>query len=262
MNKKKFLLFTALVACSVVSFAQPRFPGILKRLHLGYSFVVANADYESRDFYYSDLGGPFSNRDTTYTGNLKTSAAIGYTIGTYFPIKRLGQKSKLCIGVDYVYNIMTWEASKNPSDILSIGQYQYAGFTAQMGLPVGLDIKIGADAMTDKAIRFCTTFGAGVNPSYSITSLDADIDIDPNFNINPYVKAEVGIFAGICFKLRALYSIGNMNYIDYNKRLTDISQLSLSENGSKLTGKGNLTLSLLVMPFSWGWPRSEWWNTY
>ena len=261
MNTQNFILFTALVAFSVASYAQPRFPGFLKRLQFGYSYVMASADYETKDFFYSDLPG-FPSRDTIYKGELKTTAAIGYNIGTYFPLKQLGRKSKLCLSTDFVYNIMTWESTKNPNGLGGLTGFDYSGFTAQMGLPIGLDVKIGTDAMTDKAIRFCTTFGAGVHPSYSITALDYDISIDPKFNTNPYVKAEVGIFAGICFKLRALYTFGNMTYIDYNERKTDEAFLSLTENGSKLTSKSNLTLSLIVMPFSWGWPRSEWWNTY
>jgi hypothetical protein len=253
MNKKQFLLLTTFVALSFMSYAQPKFPGLLKRFHIGYSFVSANADFESKNYFLSDLN-PNTNIDTIYKGNIGTSAAFGFTFGTYFPLKRLGQKSKLCLGVDYFYNAMTWGSLTQP-----FGNF---GITAQMGLPVGVDIKIGADAMTDKNIRFCTTFGAGVNPSYSITAWDYGIDLDPKFNVNPYVKAEVGIFAGICMKVRALYSIGSMTYIDYTKSTRDESALSLTENGSKLIGKSNLTVSVLLMPFSFGWPRSEWWNTY
>ncbi len=252
---KKHFLLLSLLAIAFQSQAQRGFPGILQRYQVGYSFVVANAQYETKSFFFSDLS-TIGNIDTTYKGTLNTKATFGVTMGTYIPLKRLGQKSSLALGIDFLYNILTWEDKATNSFA------GFDGFTAQASLPVGLDFKFGADAVTDKAIRFCATVGAGGSPSYSISTLtNGGFDIDPKFNITPYVKGEVGIFAGICMKVRAIYTFTDVNYLDYGPgRKTD--PFFVSESNTKFIGKNTLTLSLIVMPFSWTWKRSEWWNTY
>jgi hypothetical protein len=123
-------------------------------------------------------------------------------------------------------------------------------------LPTGLDFKFGCDALSTKNIRFCATLGAGALPSYSITTLDQINDIDPQFGIAPYAKFEVGVFGGICMKLRAIYAVGSLAYMDQTTKNDN------SQTRTQLNGTSNLTISLLVMPFSWTWAREEWWNTY
>lgn len=239
--------------------AEARLPGFLQRYQMGYSFVVASADYTTKSRFDNSVF-PTLNIDTTYTGKLNTTAAFGVTAGTFIPLKRLGQKSSLNLTIDYVYNAMTWGATKDPAGIGALSTFNYSGMTVQMGLPVGLDLKLGADAVTDKAIRFCTSFGAGVTPSYNVTTLDLNFNIDPIFNVNPYVKAEVGIFAGICWKFRAMYTLLDQKYLTYKSSEQDA--FSFSESNAEMKAKSHLTLSVIIMPFSWGWKRSEWWNTY
>lgn len=86
--------------------ASAKLPGMLQRLHLGYSFVINSAEYQVKTKYVT----PEFSIDTSYKYDMKTSAAFGYTIGTYFPLKRLGRVSKLVLGVDYMYNLMLWDS--------------------------------------------------------------------------------------------------------------------------------------------------------
>ncbi len=228
-------------------------PGILQRTQLGYSIVMNSAEYEVKQ----KITDPSFSKDTTYKYDMKTTASFGYTIGTYVPVTRLGRKSKLVWGVDFMYNMMLWDSKLRMYD--AGGNFYdapFSGATLQMALPTGLDFKFGCDALNVKNIRFCTTLGAGAFPSYSFTTLDQMSSIDPQFGIAPYAKFEVGVFAGICVKLRAMYTVGNLSYMD--ERVKN----SVSDTRSTLTGTSNLTLSLLVMPFSWSWSREEWWNTY
>lgn len=221
-----------------------KFPGILQRYQLGYTFVMNSAEYEAKNRV------TLLNIDTSFKRDMKTSAAFGVTMGTYVPLKRLGQSSMLVLGIDYMYNIMTWE-SKVPGLLGDVG---FSGATAQMALPIGLDFKFGADALNVKNRRFCATLGAGVYPSYAITTLDYDFDIDPNFSVAPYVKAEAGIFAGICMKVRAIASFGKFTYMDYKS--------ADGNSSSTMIGNTNFAISLLVMPFSFTWKEEEWWNTF
>lgn len=254
-NSHTSKIFIALALFIFVNSAtvSAKIPGLLQRTHLGYSVLFNQAEFKVRQAIIT----PDFVKDTNYKYNMNTSGSFGFTIGTYVPISRLGEKSILAFGVDYMYNMMLWDTKLKTYDYA--GNYYdapFSGGTLQMALPVGLDFKFGADAMTDKAIRFCATLGAGALPSYSLTALDQVNNIDGQFGIAPYGKVELGIFAGICMKIRAVYSYGNLSYMD------DTRHDEFSKTRSQLIGKSNLTLSLLVMPFSWGWSRAEWWNTF
>jgi len=245
----KGLLLIALL--SVPFTGSAKFPGILKRFQLGYSFVSNKAEYSSA---YKVTGVI----DTAYKPyEMKTSAAWGFTAGTYFPLKRMGNASSLNLGIDYMYNLMTWK-SQVPGEGFN-GQFD--GVTAQMALPIGLDLKFGSDAVQVRTPRLCGTIGAGAYPSYSLTTVTgAPITIDPTFAVAPYIKAEVGFFAGVCIKARLLYAIGDLAYMDYKS-----SQNSggIETNAQvKLIGKSNMAISILIMPFSYKWNTENWWNTY
>jgi hypothetical protein len=253
MNKQplKTLLLTALIALPF--FSQAKLPGILSRFQLGYSFLSNSAEYTS------SLKANFLGIDTTYKPyDMSTTAAWGFTAGTYFPLKRMGNASALVLGVDYMYNLMTWK-SKVPFG--PEANFAFDGATVQMALPIGLDLKFGSDAVQTRTPRFCGTIGAGVYPSYAMTTLTgAPVTLDPTFAVAPYVKAEIGIFAGICAKVRLLYAIGDLAYMDYKNGSS--SNGMTSEGTAKLVGKSNMAISLLIMPFSYKWQDENWWNTY
>lgn len=233
--------------------SEAKFPGILQRYQLGYSFVSNKANYEIKQKL--TLNG--NTLDSTFNYDMKTSGSFGATMGTYVPIKRLGRKSNLSWGIDYMYNMMLWDTkTKRFDNDGKLYDAPFSGATVQMALPTGLDLKFGCDAMTLKNHRFCATLGVGALPSFSMTTLDDLNDIAPQFSVAPYVKGEVGVYAGACFKLRAIYTIGNLTYVN---------QTQNSSNGKTthlLQGASNLTVSILVMPFAFTWHRDEWFNTF
>ena len=240
MQKFKGVLLALLILSPVCSFA--KFPGILSRFQLGYSFVMNSGTQE--------LKYPVSSGDTIIKRDLKTSAAFGVTAGTYVPIKRLGQSSMLVFGVDFMYNMMTWKPTTGDE-----GTIGFDGLTAQMALPVGLDFKFGADALNVKDKRFCATLGFGAFPSYELTTIEnTPLSFDPVFSVAPYAKAEVGVFAGICMKVRAIAAFGKIGYLEYTDK--DLNSTT------SFYGNTNFAVSLLIMPFSFTWQREEWWNTY
>lgn len=250
MNKYKLIALFFLAVFATPLQSEARLPGLLSRFQLGYSFVSNSAESQGHSFIKS----PAFNQDTTIIGNLSTSAAWGFTAGTYFRLSHLGESGILALGVDYMYNLMAWKVNNSEPGT-------FDGATVQMALPIGLDMKFGADAMQVRDRRFCATLGAGVYPSYAITSItDAPITIDPVFSVAPYLKAEVGIYAGICMKVRAIYAIGDLTYMDY-KESSNANGVE-SSTSTKLVGKSNLTISLLIMPFSFKWQTEDWWNTY
>ena len=250
MNKYKLITLLFLAAIAIPKESSAKFPGILARFQLGYSFLANSAEGQG----HTVIKSPSFNQDTTIITKLNTSASWGFTAGTYFRLTHMGESGILALGVDYMYNMMTWKIDNSEPA-------SFDGATVQMALPIGLDLKFGADAMMSRDHRFCATVGAGVYPSYSITSItDAPITIDPAFSVAPYIKAEVGVYAGICMKVRALYTIGDLTYMDY-KESSNVNGYE-SSTSSKLVGKSNFAVSLLIMPFSFKWKTEDWWNTY
>lgn len=245
-NRLSALLLLVLLVSPMCSFA--KFPGLLKRYEIGYSFLMNSADLKQ----YTQAPGI----DTTTKSSFKTSAAFGVSMGTYVPLKRLGRASSLALSIQYNYNIMTWKDNVPGGS----GDFLFSGATLQMALPVGLDLKFGADAVSTKDHNFCATIGAGVYPSYSLTTLDAVDNIDPVFGVAPYVKAEAGFFKGICMKFRVQYVIGGLKYMDY-KNTSDNAGIHTVSNAS-LTGKSNLSISVIFIPFSFLWEKHEWYNTF
>ncbi len=252
-NTYKLLVAILMILLTTPLVSSAKFPGFLQRFQLGYTFVMNSAEYQVKQ----KMTLPNFYKDSTFNYDMKTSGSFGATLGTYVPLKRLGKKSNLSWSIDYMYNMMAWDSKvKMYNTDGNIYDAPFTGATVQMALPTGLDVKFGCDAMTLKNYRFCTSFGAGVLPSFSMTALDNFSSISPAFGVAPYVKAEVGIFGGICMKLRAIYAIGSLSYMDEtSKKATGTTQTTL-------TGTSNLSVSLLVMPFSFTWHRDEWFNTY
>ena len=240
-----------------------RLPGVLQRYEMGYSYAIGMATYKSSNNWNNGS----NNLDTSFSQDVTSTAGFGVVIGTSVPLKQLGNRCMLSLGIGYNYNMFTWDY-KSPSfrNKLTDGEgrvyYDFnelpiSGVSLQMGLPISADFKFGNDAFLRKNVRFGTTFGAGVLP---VAAMTADFDnAGFGFGAAPFVKAEVGIFAGICFKLRAQYALGYLPFYDSKNSLSGFTGYDVK---SSLIGKQQFTFSLLIMPFSWAWQERGWWNTY
>ncbi len=230
------------------------------RMEVGYSYVTATAHFSGKSGFY-DLN---DNRigDTTVNRNISAKAGAGYSLGLYVPLKRVGKKNMWAVDMAIVYNEFIWEGlnqgySADGSYFSVSGFPDLFGVTVSVGAPVSIDYKIGTDAICSKKRRFGCTFGAGVIPTYNLTAL-VGVDgagIGAGMSVNPFVKGEVAIFGGICWKLRCIYSFGNVPYIDLTK-----NDLAFTSGPFKVTGKSNMMLSLVIMPFAWHWKDETWYN--
>lgn len=229
-------------------------PGILQHYEIGYSYCAMTAKYTSNTQYLDGNGNLF---DTTSKGTIASKGGFGASVGTYIPVKQLGDHSMFAISVGYMYNFVLWNDLSSlytfDADAISGTNWDMTGATLQMGFPVGADFKFGCDAMTSKEYRFCATIGAGAYPALTATTFNSSDG--GGFTVSPYIKGEVGVFGGICFKLRAMATIGNINLIS--------SSNSLYGGSSDITMKGtsSVSLSLIFMPFAWSWQKLGWWNT-
>jgi hypothetical protein len=251
-----------LVWVPVLSFAQPRIPKGLQRFQIGYTFPMSSAKYTTHTLIFDDFGE--SNLDTTMSKDAKTKGGFGVTLGTHFPIVHMSETSCLAISLDFLYNLLVWDADmvKIEGYDASTGEYSYnssyipSAATVHMGLPIGIDYKTGGEASLDRSNRMSFTFGTGFYPSLNATIFENNAGA--KMKIQPYLKAELGVFGGVNWKLRALYSFGRLEYIDYSSSLSGTGY-EYSESAS-LISKSSLSLSLMVQPFSFGWSKSQWWR--
>jgi hypothetical protein len=250
------LIFLVLLLTPVMSFGQ-----FFDRFEIGYNYVSATGTYTGVSTVI-DGNGNFAG-DTTGKRTI-TATGFGIDLGTTFPLKRLGHTKMLGLTIHLIVNEFVWG---NLNQVYTLnGDFVNAnnnmdGLTEQIAMPIGLDYKMGTDAILTKRLHFGASFGLGIYPS-----LNATVMVDPanlngggglGFGINPYAKAEVALFGGICFKFRAMFSYGNVPYIDQNKSL-----VSLTDGPFKITGTSNLMLSFIIMPFGWHWRETGWYNTY
>lgn len=118
------------------------------------------------------------------------------------------------------------------------------------GFLLGLDYRVGGDAFLDKSRRGMFNIGAGISPSFLLTRYNPAYFTDERMRLKmiPYIKAEVGFFLGIAFKLRGDMLFGKAVYVDsIDEGEDDRTEISM---------KGDMygfRLSLAIMPYSWDW---------
>jgi hypothetical protein len=98
--------------------------------------------------------------------------------------------------------------------------------------------------------------GAGVVPCISTpAAVNRNTQSAPPLTAVPFAKIEAGIFAGLAFKVRAIaYLRGGINV----RKTEENIYFPPDELSIKLHSGYGYHLSLIVMPFSYGWRTEEW----
>lgn len=251
--KSGFVLAALFALCATQADAQNyNFPGGRgpKNTEIGIGYTLGRAEYR---FGYKDFNEQTNEFiDTSSVEKINSVFAYGGFVGYSWPVARMSESSRLYFTFNWMYNAIIWNNESSISYNASNNTYAETsdGATLQMGLPIGIDLKGGAEGNYDRSKRSTTTLGLGVFPSMETTVFREDAAV--KFKLRPYIKGEVGVFLGIAMKLRAFYTLGNINYFKY-----DYSN-GYSSSYTSFQGKSQLTLSLVFMPFSWKWGRSDW----
>lgn len=234
----------ALGLVSLSANAQPRVPKALQRFQVGYSFPKVNAEYRYM-------------LDSMTTEKVSTKGGFGVTMGTSIPLTKIGDQSSLTFGIDGLFNMLVWDYENVEDDYASYSsstgysqQYTVTGGTMQISVPLGIDFKFGGEANLLKRPIGFGTLGAGVMPTAALTAYQGDAGAV--IKALPYLKGELGIYAGVGIKLRAIYSMGTFDYIKQKGNNPYASE------SASLKAKSNFTFSILIMPFAWAWNRYDW----
>jgi len=205
----------------------------------------------------------FGNRVGDSTAKRKLSTmGYGAQIGLNLPFKGTGHISCWALTLALEVNLYTWQnlnQTMNTDGVYKNYATSLNANTMQYSLPIGIDWKVGNDAILSKRLNFGTSFGVGVIPQLNVSELSSNSTFGNSYGwgFNPYAKFDWSIFAGLCWKLRFMYSLGKVNILDVNGKATPLNDgpLSVSANNA-------ISISLIVMPFSGRWSESDWYNTY
>jgi hypothetical protein len=264
-NATRIVLLLLLMGAVLPARAQfEKMPGFVKQIEIGYGYSFCSADYIIKATGVVPDGT--RTVDTTIKTRVHTKGGMTETFGTSLKLKRLGTKSTLALGVDMTYSAYLWDFHMPTGGTLIDSGFRFyyddfmpafdgASFTAA-GL-LTLDFKFGTDAMMDKQYRWGWTIGGGVMPSMRATTAEG-LDADLKFGIQPVVKGEMAFRGPIVAKLRLQYSMGNITFLDKSGD----GLVPGTAQQTQIVGKSNFTVSIILLPLSFMYKTSTWYNSY
>ena len=246
---KHINLIPALLTSLTILAAHPA--SAQSRFEVGPSYNMATAEFITSSHIVDYNTGDV--KDSSVRENVKAKGGFGIVLGNSFVAAKLSDYSCLAIDVNFMFNSIFWESGGfSYSSNSQTGTTSSGSGTIGLSLPIGLSYKFGCDAAADKSKKLCMSVGAGLYPTISATVFREESN--SGFEMRSYLKGEIGVFAGICMKLRGTMSFGKMNYINY----TD--DYDGSKYTTSLKGKTAFTLSLIFMPMSFKWGKQDWWG--
>ncbi|MDE3254901.1 MAG: hypothetical protein KGN97_02890 [Bacteroidota bacterium] len=231
----------------------------LQRIELGYGFYNMNTANFQFDYNKTDINNQLI--DTYYVATMKPTAAMSASFGLHFPIAMLRNRGVVAVATTFAYNKMDYETDKFYLTTSNYLTYKFA--TTQMAARLGVDLMVGNHGVLDKSKPTCYTIGLGLAPTQfnmtpSVIGTDGKStngDAVSKMKMQPYIKAEIGFMAGLCFKLRATYSFGRADLM----RVTTPSAVPASYPlATTFQMRSNLELSFIIMPLSPAWRKSRW----
>ncbi|MCB9045679.1 MAG: hypothetical protein H6550_06035 [Chitinophagales bacterium] len=241
-------------------------PMFLRKIEIGYSFYNGFAQQRKADEYYSPIDGSLIKIDNPETRSVRTLGGYGFSIGNYFRLTNFRTDVVgLAFTYEFNYNMMSWEELDSGFSYRpTLKNHERTDFTVQMGLPIGLDLKLGGEAMPSYNYKWSAGFGGGVSPLIAFTGpYRSPIQLifrgkadNVTLGYMPYLKFEYGQRVGVMMKLRCFLFFGGPTYLNPG----DAYSGPYGQNGYSLTAKTALNLSLSVYPFSYQWPEHGWWQ--
>lgn len=200
--------------------------------------------------------------DTTMKRNMMAQMGFGGAIGVFAPFKGTGHISYWGMDVQIMVNEYIWQnlnQTYGTDGSFKNNPVPLSANTLQLAIPLGVSYKIGCDAILTKRLPLCAAFGLGIIPQLNYTNLESinQFNAGYGFGVTPYAKMDLGFFAGICWKVRFMYTYGKVNLFDANAAVP-----KLTDGPFSIASTSNIMVSLVIMPFAGGWAETGWWNTY
>lgn len=222
----------------------------IRRLAIGGGkhFIPAtiNMQYEGWDLE----NGKVLTKELTPSAKLK-NAWCGY-LGSFIPIALVSDNSMIVFNTELAFTSATFEYDS----LLFQGTKRYMKpfHSYRVGALLSVEYRVGGDIPLNKNEGVMLTIGGGLNPCIVNTS---DFDKILPYKVMPFIKGELGFFAGMAFKIRGIYYFGNSLYADE-------SAVGISDNGvgdmlhTNITGGNGFDIALVLIPFSVNWNSDNW----
>lgn len=223
------------------------------RFEVGYAFTYGSGSININDRFRDPSNANVilgNSRSTTFSYRAWSAFA-----GKYFPLTYLSNTSMLALNVNFMGTGSVWELGNVSLDESSVRIYEAA--EVLFGLPIGVDYIFGGEATLNKVDKVTLRAGAGLMPFLAAGSWADDSQKYTRLGIRPYIKAELGFFAGVEWKLKGMVVAGSREI--YNIKEGDY-RLNESSYYYSLNMKIRPTYSigLVVFPFSFGWENDKW----
>ena len=276
-NSKKAVLLTLLCSFFLSTSAWAQF-GNMNRASMAHNYEITKAKGKDVKHYlgYSiGVGKPFTTatfehrftdiRNVIVNSNDHKTISLGEKVitrnpkvsgihlnaNTYYRLAELSENTILAFNFGTILNILKYDVGEIRPTEISVYEYDMSSF--QMGFPLCLDYKYGGEAVYNKSQKTSFTLGVGVAPilyanvfgNYSNTRAD----------IRPFLRAEVGIFAGIEWRLTGSVLAGNSHIMNFKPdgRGPLGHQATVSVHSTP-----TYSISLSLMPFSYDWESFGW----
>jgi hypothetical protein len=271
-------VFKSLKICFVVlflgspmlSFAQYKFEVLpfwnyfkdKRRWEIGGSIITAKGQFEG----VTRVVG-YNNRflgDSTLKRSLNAKLGFGGSFGVSTPFAATGHISAFAVSFTVLGNMYQWaDLNKNyniEGNFKAVDSNRLNASTLQIGMPVAIEWKSGTEGLVlTHRLSVGGAIGAGIFPHLNMTVLDGltTIAAQQSIGANPFFKGELAFRRGIVWKLRAMYTMGNIELINQTKAIP-----KYNDGPFNLTYNSNLQFSLIVMPFKRRYTESAWYNDY
>ncbi|MCD6010650.1 MAG: hypothetical protein K0Q79_512 [Flavipsychrobacter sp.] len=268
---RKFIIVSALALIVVpqVGFGQYQFPmkpflsyfKDIQRYELSFNYTMNNGFFEGVTQATSTAYNTGAYYGDTNVNRAISTTGYGGSIGLSLPFKATGHISCWAATMQLGVNMYTWNNLNSTyinGEIVDPSGDILTASTMNIHLPIGIDWKVGNDAIKSQRLALGASFGAGVIPQVTMTSLSSGTpNSGTNFGFTPFAKVEFGWRWGWVFKLRGMYSMGQYNLLYINREIPGVS-----DGPFRISSTSNITVSLVIMPFSGGWRETDWWNTF
>jgi hypothetical protein len=187
--------------------------------------------------------------DTTFSRKTRATRSIALHAGTYLPITLLSDQGAIALNIELL-GIFS-EIAYDSILIHSKAEYDRREQNWMIGVPISIDLKTGGEVSLSKAQKHI--FGLGAGLMIGVTTASSEKKAESPLTAVPFIKAELGWFAGLAFKVRGTAYLASGSYDKTYSNLFASDELQM-----KLKQGYGYTLSLIVMPFSYGWRSEEW----
>jgi hypothetical protein len=270
MHTRKFILAALLLLASLSSFGQfshatfyhksksyyqygEKGRKAFKRMYMSVSLPFMNYDLTTTLNVDRSVRNAYSNQpgqsiDTTLYLSSKASGSFGFSMGSFFPLARLGQDQALAVdwNTDIYWYSFKFNTVQYSPEISANKHSEYI----LVDIPIALVFKTGGEVSQDRKKNPLFSFGAGFAPTFIAGGYESAATLTGK--MRTFVMAEVGMHFGVAAKLRFTYFPGDLELLnDETGGLTEPNTSgSFSAHG---VGSSNFVVSLVFLPYSGKW---------